>query len=234
MGQKTVRFSDLSGQLIMDDDALARIVVHEHPGLVDGPVEIEALTGEAEAMEQAALRVAVVEVYLPDDVEPRRIVMEADAFDKLATEHPMEQLPPIFAPRASEAGFQAMCAVPMRAHTDTICALNLFRGTDELFSDPELEIARAMAQVATIALIQERAIRERSLLAEQLQTALRSRVVIEQAKGMLAEHLSVTVDQAFQLLNKYARDHNRRLTDVARNVVDRKLRHEALARQPGH
>ena len=92
MGQKTVRFSDLSGQLIMDDDALARIVVHEHPELVDGPVEIEALTCEAEAMEQAALRVAVVEVYLPDDIEPRRIVMEADAFDKLATEHPMDQL----------------------------------------------------------------------------------------------------------------------------------------------
>jgi hypothetical protein len=109
MGQKTVRFSDLSGQLIMDDDALARIVVHEHPELVDGPVEIEALTGEAEAMEQAALRVAVIEVYLPDDVEPRRIVMEADAFDKLATEHPMDQLliaarPVRRAPRTSANG----------------------------------------------------------------------------------------------------------------------------------
>ena len=92
MGSKTVRFSDLSGQLIMDDDALARIVVHEHPELVDGPVEIEAMAGEAEAMEEAALRVAVVEVYLSDDIEPRRIVMAADAFDKLATEHPMQQL----------------------------------------------------------------------------------------------------------------------------------------------
>jgi hypothetical protein len=92
MGQKTVRFSDLSGQLITDDDALARIVVHEHPELGDGPVEIEALTGEARAMEQAALRVAVVDLYLPDDVEPRRIIMEADVFDKLATENPMEEL----------------------------------------------------------------------------------------------------------------------------------------------
>ena len=64
MGQKTVRFSDLSGQLIMHDDALARIVVHEHPELGDGPVEIEALTEEAEAMEQAALRVAVIDLYL--------------------------------------------------------------------------------------------------------------------------------------------------------------------------
>src|SRR6266478_7789390 len=92
MGQKTVRFSDLSGQLITHDDALARIVVHEHPELVDGPVEIEALTDEAEAIEQSALRVAVIDLYLPDDLEPRRIVMEADAFDKLATENPMDQL----------------------------------------------------------------------------------------------------------------------------------------------
>ena len=92
MGQKTVRFSDLSGQLITNDDALARIVVHEHPELVDGPVEIEALTDEAEAIEQAALRVAVVDLYLPDDLEPRRIVMEADAFDKLASQSPMDEL----------------------------------------------------------------------------------------------------------------------------------------------
>src|SRR5690349_25154627 len=92
MGQKTVRFSDLSGQLIMHDDALARIVVHEHPELGDGPVEIEALTEEAETMEEAALRVAVVDLYLPDDIEPRRIVMEADAFDKLATQSSMAEL----------------------------------------------------------------------------------------------------------------------------------------------
>src|ERR1700735_4319208 len=92
MGQKTVRFSDLSGQLIMRDDVLARIVVHEHPELGDGPVEIEALTDEAEAMEEAALRVAVVDLYLPDDIEPRRIVMEAAAFDKLAPDTPITEL----------------------------------------------------------------------------------------------------------------------------------------------
>jgi hypothetical protein len=92
MGQKTVRFSDLSGQLIMHDDALARIVVHEHPELGEGPVEIEALTDEAEAMEEVALRVAVVDLYLRDDLEPRRIVLEADVFDKLATENPMSEL----------------------------------------------------------------------------------------------------------------------------------------------
>jgi hypothetical protein len=67
-------------------------VVHEHPELGSGPVEIEALIDEARAMEQAALRVAVVDLYLPDDIEPRRIVMDADVFDKLAMENPMEEL----------------------------------------------------------------------------------------------------------------------------------------------
>src|SRR5258708_37019187 len=92
MGQKTVRFSDLSGQLIMHDDALARLGVHGHPELGDGPVGIEALAEEAEAIEEAALRVAVIDLYLPDDIEPRRIVMEADAFDKLATQNSMDEL----------------------------------------------------------------------------------------------------------------------------------------------
>jgi hypothetical protein len=92
MGQKTVRFSDLSGELIMDEDALARVVVHEHPELGDGPVEIEVLADEAKALEQAALRVVVVDLYQPDDLEPRRIILEADAFDKLAAQTPMSEV----------------------------------------------------------------------------------------------------------------------------------------------
>lgn len=92
MGQKTVRFSDLSGQLIMRDDALARIVVHEHPELGDGPVEIEALADEALAMEKNALNVAVLDLYLPGEDEPRRVVMDADAFSEMAAERPVSEL----------------------------------------------------------------------------------------------------------------------------------------------
>ncbi len=99
MGQKTVRFSDLSGQLIMQDDALARIVIHEHPEIGDGPVEIEVLADEAKVIEKAALRVAMVDIYLPGEDEPRRVAMDAAAFDKLATERPMAELL-IQAPRA--------------------------------------------------------------------------------------------------------------------------------------
>lgn len=91
MGQKTVRFSDLSGKLITDEEVPARIVIHEHPELGDNPVEIEALPEEARAMEKAALRVAVVDLYLPGG-EVRRVAMEADAFDKLATDQPMSEL----------------------------------------------------------------------------------------------------------------------------------------------
>jgi len=92
VGQKTVRFSDLSGEIITRDDALARIVIHEHPELGDSPVEIEVLTDEARAIEKAALRVAVVDLYLPGDSEPHRVAMDADSFDKLATDRAMSEL----------------------------------------------------------------------------------------------------------------------------------------------
>lgn len=92
MGQKTVRFSDLSGQLITQEDALARVVVHEHPELGDSPVEFEALTDEATVIEKSALRVAVVELHLPGEDTPRRVALEAEAFDRLATDRPMNEL----------------------------------------------------------------------------------------------------------------------------------------------
>ena len=92
MGQKTVRFSDLSGQLITEDDALARIVVHDHPELGDSPVEIEALVDEAAIIEKAALRVAIVELHLPGEDEPRRVVVDVAAFDGLATDTPINEL----------------------------------------------------------------------------------------------------------------------------------------------
>jgi hypothetical protein len=92
VGQKTVRFSDLSGEIISRDDALARIVIHEHPELGDSPVEIEVLADEALAIEKAALRVAVVDLYLPGEDEPRRVVMDGDSFDALATDQPISEL----------------------------------------------------------------------------------------------------------------------------------------------
>jgi GAF domain-containing protein len=140
---------------------------------------------------------------------------------------------PIFAPQASSAGFQLICAVPLRVRTDVIGALNLFRRSDEPFTGTEMEIAQAMAEMAAIGLIQERALRERSLLVTQLQAAVNSRVIIEQAKGMLAEYLTVTVDDAFTMLRNYSRYHNRKLSEVAGDVVNRRLPSTVLGRPPG-
>ncbi len=128
---------------------------------------------------------------------------------------------------------ERMRLLELRVRTDVIGALNLFRGSDEPFTAAEMEIAKAMAEMATIGLIQERALRERNLLAAQLQAALNSRVIIEQAKGMIAEYRTVTVDDAFKLLRNYAHYHNRKLSEVASDVVDRRIPSAALGRPHG-
>ena len=118
MGQKTVRFSDLSGELITRDDTLARIVIHEHPELGDSPVEIEALADEAAAIEKAALRVAVVELYLPGEDEPRRVAMEAAAFDEMAADKPMSEL--LLTARPARAARRARRPPPRGINYDTL------------------------------------------------------------------------------------------------------------------
>jgi hypothetical protein len=109
MGQKTVRFSDLSEQLITDDRDLVRIVVHEHPELDGQPVEIEAHLDEVQAITDGALEVAVVDLQLPGEAEPRRVTMDAAVFDKLATAASMAEViigarPARRAPKARAAG----------------------------------------------------------------------------------------------------------------------------------
>jgi hypothetical protein len=92
MGQKTVRFSDLSEQLITEDGALVRIVVHEHPELDGQAVEIEAHLDEVQAITEGALEVAVVDLYTAGEPEPRRVTLDAAVFDKLATSRSMAEL----------------------------------------------------------------------------------------------------------------------------------------------
>ncbi|MER7578811.1 hypothetical protein [Kitasatospora sp. NPDC097691] len=92
MGQKIIRFSDLTGEHVEDDDDLVRIVVRRHPDLADGPVEIEALAGEVAAVEELALDLVTIELHHPGSDEPRTVVLEAEAFDRLATAAPMAEV----------------------------------------------------------------------------------------------------------------------------------------------
>jgi hypothetical protein len=127
---------------------------------------------------------------------------------------------PRFTPAARQAGFAAVQALPMRLREQVIGALNLFRAGPGALAPADIRVGQALADVATISLLHERSMRHSDTLNEQLQAALNSRVIIEQAKGKLAERLRVDTDQAFSLLRDCARTSNRRLSDLARAFVD--------------
>lgn len=128
---------------------------------------------------------------------------------------------PDFAAVAAKAGIVSVHAVPMRLRDDIVGALNLFGITPGGLKEADLRLAQALADVATIALIQERAAADRNIVNEQLQKALDSRVVLEQAKGVLSFSGDLDMPDAYAALRTYARDHNIKLTELARALVNR-------------
>jgi len=143
---------------------------------------------------------------------------------------------PVFAPAALETGFRSVLALPLRLREVTLGALNLFSVTGAPMSDADIVVARAFADLATVSILQHRASAEAQRLNEQLSAALNSRVVIEQAKGVLSERAGVDLAEAFTRLRSYARNNNRRLTDVAQAAIDGTLEPQAwtspLRREP--
>ena len=133
----------------------------------------------------------------------------------------------MFAPRAVSAGFRSVHAFPLRHRDDVIGALNLFSTGTGRLEPGDVRIIQALADVATIGLLQERGIRDQKIVTEQLQGALNSRITIEQAKGALAQTHAITVDAAFELMRGYA--HRHRLSDVAHAVVTDPAAHPALS-----
>jgi GAF domain-containing protein len=127
---------------------------------------------------------------------------------------------PRFAPQALAAGFQSVHALPMRLRGVVIGALNLFHTEPQDMYQGDLETAQALADVATIAILQHRAAIEAHILDEQLSHALSSRILIDKAKGIIAERLGVSTDQAFLGLRNHARKYGLRLVDAAHEVLD--------------
>jgi GAF domain-containing protein len=126
---------------------------------------------------------------------------------------------PLFVPAAAMSGFRSVAAVPLRLRDQIIGGLNLFMDVPHEVPPRDRQLAQALADVATIGILQQRSLHRSHVLSEQLQNALTSRIAIEQAKGLLAERGGLSMDAAFDALRRYARDHNLKLTEVANAVV---------------
>jgi len=130
---------------------------------------------------------------------------------------------PAFSREAIANGFRSVHATPLRLRGQTIGTMNLFSNHIGALAPEDIAVAQALADVATIGILQERSIRTAQLLSEQLQHALDSRILIEQAKGVLAATLHTTMPNAFAIMRTYARDRNLPLRQVADDIVARRL-----------
>ncbi|GAA4681454.1 GAF and ANTAR domain-containing protein [Frondihabitans cladoniiphilus] len=130
---------------------------------------------------------------------------------------------PAFAAQSKESGYASVHAIPLRLRDEALGSLNLFRETPGRLNETDAVAAQALADVATISLLQERALRETDVARDQLQRALDSRIVIEQAKGVVSYQNGVDMDTAFKAIRDHARKNRERLSDVAARVVSREL-----------
>jgi GAF domain-containing protein len=130
---------------------------------------------------------------------------------------------PQFSLRAVEAGYGSVYAIPLRLRGEIIGALNLFRADSGELSDTDIDLAQALADLASIAILQAQAATDANQRSQQLQHALDSRVVIEQAKGMLAEFAHIDMTTAFESIRAHSRKTNTKLTELATDIVSRKL-----------
>ena len=144
-----------------------------------------------------------------------------------------DQWPRFISAIAEKGTYRSVHALPLRLRGEAIGALNLFHRRPGALPAADLALGQALADVATIGILQERAIRRGEVVHEQLQTALNSRIIIEQAKGVLSQSGNLSMDAAFDRLRRYSRNHNLRLSDVARQVVDADLAPTVLAAPSG-
>ena len=227
-------FVELADSLVADFDVVDVLTV-----LADSCVEVFDVAGAGLmlASPQGNLQV------LASSSEPMRVLElleeqadEGPCVDCYRSGRPVESFEldqaqsrwPRFAPKAVEAGFGSVQALPMRLRDQSIGALNLFRVEKGPMPDEDVVAAQALADVATIAILQQRAAVDAQRLNDQLTEALNSRIVIEQAKGVVAEQAGVDMEEAFARLRRHARNHNLRLADVAQAVTTKATSAEAI------
>jgi hypothetical protein len=135
---------------------------------------------------------------------------------------------PQFSRAALDTGFKSVHAVPMQLRGNVLGGLGLFGDSVGQLNDSDLDLAQALAHVACVAIVNEKSAADRTTVNTQLQHALTSRIVLEQAKGVIANSADLEIDDAFTVLRRFARANGRKLGSVAADVVNRKLRADAL------
>jgi hypothetical protein len=217
-------FVELADTLVGDFDALdfLHLLATRCTQLLDvsaAGVLLVDPAGELRVMAASSDQVRLVELFqLQNDQGPCLDCYRSGHAVNVPDLSAVEARWPRFTAEARRRGFTAVVALPMRLRQNTIGAVNLFNSGPGL--DPaDIQIAQALADVATIGILQHRAQHQADTTVTQLQTALNSRVFIEQAKGILAERLGIAMDQAFSTLRGHARAHHRHLTELAQAVV---------------
>jgi GAF domain-containing protein len=231
-------FVELADNLVEDFDVIDVLTL-----LTDRSVEVLDVTaaglmlaspaGKLRVMASSNDAVRMLELY---ELQAE----EGPCFDCFGSGEPILNYPlnepddrwPRFVTKARAAGFDSVHALPMRLRGATIGSLNLFRAGEGVLGEDDVVAGQAFADVATIAILQHRAAAEAQALNNQLSHALTSRIVIEQAKGVIAESLGVDMDEAFLRLRGHARSHNLRLADLAARIRDHEIKASALDRRP--
>jgi hypothetical protein len=131
---------------------------------------------------------------------------------------------PQWAPRALELGFRAADAIPLVLRHESIGALNLYSRRVRSLDERDVQAGMALADMATIGILHDRAHRQGQVVQSQLEVALQSRIIIEQAKGVISEREGIDPHEAFERLRQYARSGNLKLLETAQRIVDGDLR----------
>ena len=222
-------FVELADTLVADFDLIdfMAVVVDRCAELLDSAevgLALAATRGELRVMASSTERMRALElIEFQNDEGPCRDSLSSGEQVLNARLDEAQDRWPKFSPQALEAGFQMVHALPLRLRAQVIGAMNIFSPEPRELAPEDVNLAQALADAATIGILQERAIKHGSDLAGQLQGALNSRIVIEQAKGIVAERRKVDMDEAFALLRSYARRNRQKLSDVAHAIIDHSL-----------
>ena len=232
-------FVRVAGTLVADYDIvdLLSTLVHTCTQLLDvqaGGILLADGTGVLELVASTSEEAEIVEVMIVAagagpciDCYSTGAVVSIPNIDTDAGQWPR------FRRSALEQGFRSAHATPLRLHGEVIGAMNLLGTVTGALSDRDAQLAQALADVATVGILHERSFRQPEVVAAQLHLALDTRILIEQAKGVLAHVLSCTMTEAFDALRDYARAHETTLRAAAEGVVNRSISVEALAGKRG-